>query len=441
MLRSCAAREWRCGFHYAFCLFPTHLATVRFADVITTALTQIRANKLRSFFTLLGIIVSVAFLVAVVAVIQGMNAYVRERLAGAIVGVNAFQIRRDPIQVGFIDDEQWKQIQRRPIIAPEDVDFIERAVPDAEAVALQSGWPTPMADVQWRNRTTGDVFVFGVTAPYVLVQDYTFAAGAALTDIDVQQRRYVAVLGYDVAEKLFDNIEAAVGRTIRVRGIQLVVKGVIAKKGTVLGQSWDGFVMLPLSTFESMYGRRQTMVISVKMPAADGVGPAMLRAEEAMRIAHRLRPGSDNDFTIDTGEGLIAFWGKLTRVIFTVVPAVVVIGVVVGGIVIMNIMLMSVSERTREIGVRKALGAARRDIRRQFFAEALTVSILGVIAGIVVGFGLAGLVEAISPLPARVTLWSIGVAISLGLVVGVLFGVFPALRAARLDPIEALRQE
>ena len=410
-------------------------------EALRLALQTVWSHKLRSFFTLLGIIVSVAFLVAVVAVIQGMNAYVRERLAGAIVGVNAFQIRRDPIQVGFIDDEQWKQIQRRPIIAPEDVQFIERAVPDAEAIAIQSGWPTPMTDVQWRNRTTGDVFIFGVTAPFVVVQDYTFAAGEPLTDVDVGQRRFVAVLGYDVAEKLFGEPASAVGQLIRVHGMQLLVKGVIAKKGTVLGQSWDGFVMLPLSTFESMYGRRQTMVISVKMPTADGVGPAMLRAEEAMRIAHRLRPGADNDFTVDTGEGLIAFWAKLTRVIFTVVPAVVVIGVVVGGIVIMNIMLMSVTERTREIGVRKALGAARRDIRRQFFAEALTLSVLGVIAGIVVGFALAGLVEAISPLPARVTGWSIGLAILLGLVVGVLFGVYPAHRASLLDPIEALRQE
>jgi len=199
--------------------------------------------------------------------------------------------------------------------------------------------------------------------------------------------------------------------------------------------------MLPLTTFESMYGRRQTMVISVKMATAAGVAPAMLRAEEAMRVAHRLRPGSDNDFTVDTGEGLIAFWGKLTRVIFTVVPAVVVIGIVVGGIVIMNIMLMSVTERTREIGIRKALGAARRDIRRQFFAEALTLSLLGGIAGLAVGAGLAGLVQVLSPLPARVTAWSIGLALLLGIVVGVAFGVYPAHRASRLDPIEALRQE
>jgi putative ABC transport system permease protein len=298
-----------------------------------------------------------------------------------------------------------------------------------------------MADVQWRNRTTGDVFIFGVTAPFVIVQDYKFAAGEPITDVDLQQRRYVAVLGYDVAEKLFGNAEAAVNRMIRVRGMQLLVKGVIARKGTVLGQSWDGFVMLPLSTFESMYGRRQTMVISVKMPTADAVAPAMLRVEEAMRIAHRLRPGTDNDFTIDTGEGLIAFWGKLTRVIFTVVPAVVVIGIVVGGIVIMNIMLMSVTERTREIGIRKALGASRGDIRRQFFAEALTLSVLGGIAGLLVGFGLSVLVQAVSPLPARVTTWSIATALLLGIVVGLTFGVFPAVRASRLDPIEALRQE
>src|SRR6266705_2938102 len=398
------------------------------SEAILQALQTAWSHKLRSFFTLLGIIVSVGFLVAVVAVIQGMNAYVRERIAGAIVGVNAFQIRRDPIQVGFIDDEELKRIQRRPIIGQEDAAYVERALPDAEAIALQSGWPTPMADVQWRNRTVGDVLVFGVTPPFVVVQDYAFAAGAPFTDVDQRQRRLVAVLGFDVADKLFGAPE-------------LAIKGVIAKKGTVLGQSWDGFVMLPLTTFEALYGRRQTTVISVKMPAAARVADGMLRAEEAMRIAHRLRPGQEDDFTVDTGEGLIAFWAKLTRIIFTVVPAVVAIGIVVGGIVIMNIMLMSVTERTREIGILKSLGASRRDIRRQFLAESAILSLLGGVAGLLAGSALAVLVAAASPLPARVTAWSVAVALGLGVSVGIVFGVYPAHRAARLDPIEALRAE
>jgi putative ABC transport system permease protein len=414
---------------------------VHLLEAVAVALQTVWAHKLRSFFTLLGIIVSVAFLIAVVAVIQGMNAYVRERLAGAIVGVNAFQIRRDPITVGFIDDEEWRRIQRRPIIAPEDVPYVERALPDAQAIALQSGWPTPMADVTWRSRTVGDAFVFGVTAPYQTVQDYVVAAGDPLTDVDVRERRLVAVLGFDVAEKLFDDATRAIGKKVRVHGWELTIKGVIAKKGTVLGQSWDGFVMLPLSTFEALYGRRHTTVISVKMPAADRVSGAMLRAEEAMRIAHRLRPGQDNDFTVDTAEGLIAFWQSLTRVIFMVVPAVVAIGIVVGGIVIMNIMLMSVTERTREIGIRKSLGATRRDIRRQFLAESITLAVVGGLLGLAAGSGLAGLVGTLTPLPARVTLWSVSVALGLGLSVGVLFGVYPATRAARLDPIVALRAE
>jgi len=411
-------------------------------EAIFQALQAAWSHKLRSFFTLVGIIVSVAFLVAVVAVIQGMNAYVRDRIGGAIVGVNAFQVRRTPIAIGLIDDEEWRAINRRPIIAPEDVPYIEHALPDAKAIALQSGWPTPLSDVVWRNRTVGDVVVFGVTAPYQTVQDYQFAAGDALSDVDVRERRPIAMLGYDVADKLFDgNVALAVGQRIRVRGEQLLVKGVIAKKGTVLGNSWDGFVMLPLTTFEALYGRRQTTVISVKMPDALSITSGMQRAEEAMRIAHRLRPTEPNDFTVDTAEALVSFWKGLTRVLFTVIPAVVAIGIVVGGIVIMNIMLMSVNERTHEIGIRKSLGARRRDILRQFLAEAVTLSLVGGLLGLLAGAGLAGLISVATPLPARVTLWSVAVAISLGAGVGILFGVYPAARAARLDPIVALRAE
>jgi len=418
-------------------MFPA----MQLTEAILQALHAAWSHKLRSFFTLLGIIVSVAFLVAVVAVIQGMNAYVRERIGGAIVGVNAFQVRRTPIAVGLIDDEQWKEIQRRPIIAPEDVHYVERALPDAKAIAVQSGWPTPQADVVWRNKTVGDAFVFGVTAPFQLVQDYQFAAGEPLSDVDIRERRPVAALGFDVADRLFDYPDQAIGQKIRILGAQYSVKGVIAKKGNVLGQSWDGFVMLPLTSFEALYGRRKTTVISVKMPEAALVQDGMQRAEEAMRIAHRLRPGQADDFTVDTADALVSFWKNLTRILFTVIPAVVIIGIVVGGIVIMNIMLMSVNERTHEIGIRKSLGARRRDIRNQFLAESVTLALLGGLLGLACGVGLAGLVAVISPLPARVTGWSVALALGLGGSVGIVFGVYPAMRAARLDPVVALRYE
>lgn len=413
---------------------------MHFADVIGTAFNEIRANKIRSFFTLLGIIVSVTFLVAVVAIIQGMNAYVSENLAGALIGQNTFQVRRSPIQIGLFDDEEVLRIQKRPRITEADAQAVIAAVPNATAVSLQSGWPTPMADVVSGDNTLGDVAIFGVTAPYQVVQDYTFARGRPLTDIDVSERRAVAVVGADVADHLFENVDP-VGRDLRIMGTRFTIVGVIAKKGRVLGQSFDGFVLLPLSSFESLYGRRKTTTVSVKVATADEVAPAMALADGAMRAAHRLRPGEESDYSIETADALVEFWKNLTRVLFAVIPAMVGIGIVVGGIVIMNIMLMSVSERTREIGIRKAMGATGRDIRRQFLAESVTLAFIGGLSGVLVGWGMAALIAAASPLPARITAWSVAVALSLGAGVGVLFGVYPATRAARLDPIVALRAE
>ncbi len=413
---------------------------MNFADVIGTAFGEIRANKVRSFFTLLGIIVSVTFLVAVVAIIQGMNAYVSENLAGALIGQNTFQVRRSPIQIGLFDDEAFLRIQKRPRITEADADAVIAAIPNATAISLQSGWPTPITDIISGDKTLGDVAVFGVTAPYQVVQDYSFARGRPLSDVDDRERRQVAVVGADVADRLFENVDP-VGRDIRIVGSRFTIVGVIAKKGRVLGQSFDGFVLLPLSSFEALYGRRKTTTISVKMATADDVAPAMAVADGAMRSAHRLRPGEESDYSIETADALVAFWKSLTRVLFAVIPAIVAIGIVVGGIVIMNIMMMSVSERTREIGIRKAMGARGRDIRRQFLAESIALAFTGGLTGVIVGWGMAALIATVSPLPARITAWSVAVALSLGAGVGVLFGVYPATRAARLDPIAALRAE
>jgi putative ABC transport system permease protein len=411
------------------------------AEAFRLALLAIWSARLRSFFTLLGIIVSVGFLVTVVAVIEGMNAYVKENVTGAVIGTNAFQVRRLPIAMGLYSDEEIRRMQMRPIISHDDAEAVRQALPDAIAVSLQSGWPTPQSDVTYRNQTVGGVLVFGVTPPYQVVQDYVFAAGEPLADPDIRERRLVAVLGFEVADKLFGDPEFAIGKRVRIAGREMRVKGVTARKGRVLGQSFDGFAMVPISTFESIYGRRKTTTISVKLEDAEAIPDAMARAEEAMRVAHRLRPAETDNFSVDKADALVAFWRSLTRVLFTVVPAVVCIGIVVGGIVIMNIMLMTVNERTREIGLRKSLGATRRDIRRQFLVEAIVLSSLGGVLGVVGGYGLSALVAAFTPLPARVTAWSVLVAVGLGASTGILFGVYPATRASRLDPITALRAE
>jgi putative ABC transport system permease protein len=410
-------------------------------EAFRLALQSILGSKLRSFFTLLGIIVSVGFLVAVVAIIQGMNAYVKENITGAVIGTNAFQVRRTPVSVGLMDDDQVRAIAKRPLVSAGDAEVVRRALPDAEAVAFQSGWPTPTSDLTYRNQRVGDVLVFGITPSYQIVRDYRFAAGEEMTDPDVTERRLVTVIGFDVADKLFGDPAKAIGRRVRIAGREFTVKAVIARKGKVLGQSFDGFALIPYSTFESIYGRRKTTVVSVKMREADEVEPAMARAQEAMRVAHRLRPDEADDFTVDKADALVAFWKSLTKILFTIIPAVVCIGIVVGGIVIMNIMLMTVNERTREIGIRKSLGATRRDIRRQFLVEAATLSFCGGILGVAAGWSLALLVSAATPLPARVTAWSVSVALALGAGTGLLFGVYPATRAARLDPITALRAE
>ena len=413
---------------------------MHFADVLYTAIAEILANKLRSFFTLLGIIVSVAFLVAVVAVIQGMNAYVKENVANSLIGTNAFQVRRIPIQLGFFDDEMWKKVSKRPVITRAEALVVQAALPDAQAIAITSGFPTPLSNIAWRNREVGDVQIRGVTAPYQEVQDYKFDRGRPLMDVDEEQRRAVVVLGSEVAEKLFESAEP-IGQQVELAKERFEVVGVLASKGRVLGQSFDAIALIPLSRYELVYGHRATTSISVKMAEAAGVAAGMQRAEESMRLIRHLRPGQENNFSVETADALVAFWQNLTAVLFSVIPAVVAIGVVVGGIVIMNIMLMAVSERTREIGIRKAVGARARDIERQFLVEAIVLSMLGGIIGVLSGWAFAEIVAFASPLPARITWWSVVLAVTLGGGVGVIFGVYPSRRAARLDPITALRAE
>jgi putative ABC transport system permease protein len=409
-------------------------------DIFRLAFGQLRVNLLRTAFTLLGIVVSVGFLVAVVAIIQGMNAYVKENIAEAMIGMNTFQVRRLPLSLGLFTDDEFRLLQKRPRVDERDAAAVAAVLPDAQAIGFSTGWPTPRADVVWRNRTLGSVLVFGVNEGYQAVQDYRFVAGRPLSELDGRERRPVVAIGADVAKDLFDEGNA-IDQEVRIAGRRFTVVGVVAPKGRVLGQSFDAFVMIPIPAFESIWGRRQQTVVSVKMRTAEEVAPAMARAQEAMRVTRHLRPADRDDFDIGTGEAFIAFWKQLTSVLFAVVPAVVAIGILVGGIVIMNIMLMAVTERTHEIGLRKAVGATSADVRRQFLAEAVALALAGGVLGVAAGWALAFVVSSASPLPARVTPWSVALSLVLGAGIGVLFGVYPASRAARLDPITAMRAE
>jgi putative ABC transport system permease protein len=400
---------------------------------------EILVNPLRSIFTLLGIMVSVTFLVAVVAIIQGMNAYVEQTIAGAIVGAKSFQVRRTPISIGGLTDEMIQLFKRRPRISESDANAVMDALPDAAAIGISGGGGIT-ANALWKGQTLGGISVLGVTPPYLDVQDYKIESGVPFAEVDMMQRRPVAVIGHDVADKLFGQVNP-LGREMRLGADVVTVIGVAAPKGSFLGRSADLFALIPLSRYEMSYGLRPSTVIGVKMRTAVEVAPAMARAEEAMRVAHRLRPGDADNFAIETAAALVEFWKRLTAVLFSVIPAFVAVGVVVGGIVIMNIMLMVVTERTREIGIRKAVGATRRDIQRQFLSESIMLAMGGGVTGVFVGWAVAQGVAVLSPLPARITPWSVVLALFLGAGVGVLFGVYPARRAAMLDPIVALGAE
>ncbi len=410
-------------------------------DAVVLALRTVWAQKLKSFFTLLGVIVGVTFLIAVVAVVEGMNRYVQEDFAGSIFGINTITVQRVwSRQEGREDARTRRRESRRPWIEVADAEALREAVPDILYLAYHSD--RYMREVWAGPNRRKNVRLIGVTDQYLALQGWDVTEGRGVTPIDDARSIRIAVIGDAIRMKLYPD-ESPVGKEIRLGPFKYRVVGVLQRQGGLIGNIRDAAVVIPFGAFQADFARRRNVVedIQVKFATEEQMAVGLAVTEETLRARHGLHPGEENDFSIETASEVLEAWNRIKNVLLAAGPGLVAVALVVGGIVIMNIMLMSVLERTREIGVRKALGARRIDITRQFLAESATLSLVGAVIGMFLGGGLARLVDAVTPLPTTVPLWAVVVGVVLGLVVGVVFGVYPALRAARLDPIVALRYE
>ncbi len=409
-------------------------------EAIRLALASIRAQKLKSFFSLIGVLIGVTFLIAVVSIVQGMNVYMTDKFANTVIGLNTFKLRQRPDFVtGNVTQETWRGWMRRPRITYDDAEYVTSRI----SIPVQSAmYCMDRVTLGYGTKVAKDIDLIGTEPSYFRIKDYQIAQGRAFSTPEVEAGQTVVVLGNDVAKKLLEGLDP-IGKEVTIGGLPYRVIGVVAPQGSLFGLSLDKFAIMPYSA----PGRRLICPINVldelvvKASNEQDLHYAMGEAEALMRARRHLRPQQENNFTIETSQGVLDFWGKISRVLFLALPGLVAISLVVGGIVIMNIMLMAVAERTREIGIRKALGARRRDILAQFLVESSTLSTLGAALGIGLGILLAFTVRALTPLPAAVAPWSVAVGVALGLIVGVTAGVYPASRASRLDPITALRAE
>ena len=411
-----------------------------FLEALRLALQQIRVQKLKSFFTLLGVTIGVMFLIAVVSIIEGMGRYMEEDLVGKLLAVNTFELRRRPnMNFGNVTEEEWKAWQRRPFLYESDVPAVAEALPEGTRWA-----PVGQAQLQVSSRYSKPARVQSIntTPGYFTIKRLGVSEGRVFTEQENALGLPVVVIGQDIKDRYFPTVDA-VGREIRIGDLPYTVIGVAEKQGSALGNSFDRFVVAPFrSPMRRLTNPRGIIdYVMIQAPTAEAMGDLQERVRQVMRSRHQLRPAQKDDFAMQSSESALSFFNTLKKNLVlagVVLPA---IGLVVGAIVIMNIMLVAVAERTREIGVRKSLGARRRDILAQFMIESATLSTVGAALGIALGIGLAQAVAAVSPLPATVAPWSIVVGVILGAGVGILAGVYPASRASRLDPIAALRQE
>lgn len=399
-------------------------------EMIGVAFNAIWSNRLRSFLTILGNIVAVASIVTLVSLIEGIN----DEVAGVIVtevGADTFMVDR----TGLITSED--ELERRrsnPRITLDDRDAIRSFSEHVDAVMAQG---REGGEVRYRDEVLEQATIQGVTSEFARFPTFTAERGRLMTPTEISRNRNVVLLGWSTADRLFGSTDP-LDRIINIQGVHFRVVGISQRKGTMFGRSQDEFAVIPLGAFQRLFGNRRPLILMARPKDPSEMNRAIDDATMALRIERRLRPREDNDFGIFTSETVLGIYNQATSGIFAVLIGVVGLALVVAGIVIMNIMLMAVSERTREIGLRKALGARRRDVLWQMLSESVILSLLGGILGTAVGLLAALAIDQFAPVPATVHTWSVLLAISTTALVGLFFGIYPAARAAALDPIEAL---
>ena len=409
---------------------------MHFAEAIRIALQSLWANKLRSALTLLGVVIGVAAVIAVVTFVNGINGYVAEKIFN--LGADVFIVFKVSPAVTNVD--HFLEGEKRKDLTMEDYDAVAEACHHCAYVG--AALRNLNGHVKYQLQEIKDTWVQGLTPSMTAIYDVDIVSGRSLNQTDLDNKSAVAVVGPDVVDNLMPGIDP-LGKEIHIDGWSYRIIGVAKRKGKTLGQSLDNYAMIPISAYLKQYGAHDNSVrISGK---AIGVGPALTSAMDEARAVLRARrhdaPGADDSFDVETNASLLGIWSSFSGTFFVAMIGIAAISLIVGGIVIMNIMLVSVTERTREVGVRKAMGARRADVLLQFLIESATLSLVGGLLGVLFGIAIAKGITLAIGMPSAIKLWAVAAGLIVSASVGVFFGVYPARKAAKLDPITALRFE